>query len=176
MRKLFVVLLFILPNLIANAQYDNSEKLSVLAGFVSTGSEYVFWSDNVYGGSLQLVYDVKKIEEGAIGLKASTALSGGYQGYYGGLNTRIGSRFFLDFDLLFGYSSIDNEDLLSNYGVGVTEYKGAAFVGNIGIGYRFESNPLFFRLAYGGHTPIGNSGLNTAFSIQLGFRLKQGSY
>lgn len=170
MRKLLIVLLFIIPNLIANAQYDNSEKLSVLAGFVSTGSEYVFWSDNVYGGSFQLVYDVKKNEEGAIGLKASTALSNGFQGYYGGPNFRIGSRFFADLDLLVGYSSIDNEKLLSNYGANISEYNGGAFVGNFGIGYRFE-NPLFVRFVYGFHTPLGHTGLNTAFSMQLGFRI-----
>lgn len=66
----------------------------MLAGIISTGSEFVFWSDNVYGGNLQINYDIKKIQEGAIGLKASTALSDGYQGYYGGMNARISSRFF----------------------------------------------------------------------------------
>ena len=170
MKKISIIIILIYSSLQLFAQYDNSEKLSVLAGFTSTGSEFVFWSDNVYGGSFQLVYDVKKIEEGAIGLKASTALSNGYQGYYGGLNFRIGSRFFADADLLFGYSSIDNEKLLSNYGTNVNEYNGGAFVGNIGIGYRFV-NPLFVRFVYGFHTPLGHSGLNTAFSMQLGFRI-----
>ena len=172
MKKISVFLTLLVIGLISNAQYDNSEKLSVLAGFVSTGSEFVFWSDNVYGGNLQLLYDVKKIHEGAIGIKASTALANGHQGYYGGPNFRIGSRFFGDIDLLFGYSSINNEKLLSNYGANVSEYKGAAFVGNIGFGYRFAENPLFVRLAYGGHFPIGHMGLNTAFTFQLGFRIK----
>lgn len=172
MKRISIALfLFGLVSL-SNAQYDNSEKMSVLAGFVSTGSEFVFWSDNVYGGSLQLNYDVKKIEEGAIALKASTALSGGYQGYYGGANFRVGSRFFGDMDALFGYSSITDSKLLDNYGVGVAEYKGTAFVCNIGIGYRFADNPLFIRFAYGGHFPINQTGLNTDFSLQLGFRIK----
>lgn len=173
MKKISVILLLFSFGIATHAQYDNSEKLSVLAGFVSTGSEYVFWTDNVYGGNLQLLYDVKKIEEGAIGLKASTALSNGYQGYYGGANLRIGSRFFGDLDLLFGYSSITNEKLLDTYGAGVSEFSGAAFVGNIGVGYRFANNPLFVRLAFGGHFPIDHKGLNSAFSLQLGFRIKQ---
>ncbi|RLD82784.1 MAG: hypothetical protein DRJ10_04665 [Bacteroidetes bacterium] len=171
MEKLTITLFLISINYVAIAQYDNSEKLSILAGFVSTGSEFVFWSDNVYGGNFQLVYDVKKIEEGAIGLKASAALSSGYQGYYGGLNLRIGSRFFGDMDLLYGYSSITNEKLLSNYGANINKYSGGAFVGNIGIGFRFADNPLFVRLAYGGHFPTNHLGLNTAFFIQLGFRI-----
>ena len=120
MKRIFIVLFLVVSNLVAQAQYDNSEKLSVLAGFISTGSEYIFWSDNVYGGNVQLIYDVKKIHEGAIGLKASTGFSKGFQGYYGGGNFRIGSRFFGDMDLLFGYSSINNEKLLSSYGVGVS--------------------------------------------------------
>jgi len=109
MKKITLTLALITICHLATAQYDNSEKISVLAGFTSTGSEFVFWSDNVYGGNLQLVYDVKKIEEGAIGLKGSAALSDGYYGFYGGLNGRIGSRFFGDMDALFGYSSIENE-------------------------------------------------------------------
>ncbi|MCF6357297.1 MAG: hypothetical protein L3J54_05765 [Draconibacterium sp.] len=172
MRRISIVLILIYSSLQSFSQYDNSEKLSVLAGFTSTGSEFVFWSDNVYGGSFQLIYDVKKIEEGAIGLKVSTALSNGYQGYYGGPNFRIGSRFFADVDLLFGYSSIDNEKLLENYGANVSKFNGGAFVGNIGIGYRFANNPLFVRFSYGAHSPLSQSGLNTAFSMQLGFRIK----
>jgi len=172
MKKISVILVLLSLGIATHAQYDNSEKLSLLAGFVSTGSEYIFWSDNVYGGNLQLLYDVKKIDEGAIGLKASTVLSSGYQGYYGGANLRIGSQFFGDLDLLFGYSSITSEKLLDTYGAGVSEYSGAAFVGNLGFGYRFANNPLFVRVAYGAHTPIGNKGLNTGFSIQLGFRIK----
>jgi len=172
MKRIFIVLFLVVSNLGVQAQYDNSEKLSVLAGFISTGSEYIFWSDNVYGGNVQLIYDVKKIHEGAIGLKASTGFSNGFQGYYGGGNFRIGSRFFGDMDLLFGYSSISNEKLLSSYGVGVSEYNGGAFVGNIGLGYRFVNSPLFVRLAYGGHFPINHMGLNSSFNLQLGFRIK----
>lgn len=159
-------------SIVSNAQYDNSEKISLLAGFVSTGTEYVFWSDNEYGGNFQILYDVKKIHEGAIGLKASTAFLNGYQGYYGGANLRIGSRFFCDADLLVGYSTISNKELLSNYGTRITEYNGSAFVGNIGVGYRFENNPLFIRFAFGSHFPINHQGLNTSYNIQLGFRIK----
>lgn len=155
---------------VVNAQYDNSEKLSILGGFTSTGSEFVFWSDNVYGGNFQILYDVKKIQEGAIGLKASGAWAEGFGGYYGGLNFRIGSRFFGDLDLMYGYSNISNEKLLSSYTP--KEHSGGAFVGDIGIGYRFANNPLFVRLAYIGHFPTGNSGLNTAINIQLGYRIK----
>ena len=172
MKKVSITIVLIYSSLLTFAQYDNSEKLSILAGFASTGSEFVFWSDNVYGGNFQLVYDVKKIHEGAIGLKASVALSSGYQGYYGGLNFRIGSRFFGDIDLLFGYSSISNEKLLSNYGANVGKYSGGAFVGGIGIGYRFANNPLFVRLGYSSHFPIDHLGLNTAFTFQLGYRIK----
>ena len=152
------------------AQYDNSEKISVLGGFTSTGSEFVFWSDNVYGGNLQLLYDVKKIWEGAIGVKGTGGWSPGYSGYYGGLNLRVGSRFFWDMDLLYGYSSVTNEKLLSNYTV--DQYEGGAFVGNMGLGFRFASNPLFIRLAYIGHFPTADRGINTAFNLQLGFRIK----
>ena len=38
------------------------------------------------------------------------------------LKERSDSRFFGDIDLLFGYSSISNEKLLSNYGSNVSEY------------------------------------------------------
>ena len=171
MRKIIIIISFMFSSLLSVAQYDNSEKLSILAGFISTGSEFIFWSDNVYGGNLQVNYDVKKIDEGAIALKVSTALSNGYQGYYGGLNFRMGSRFFGDVDLLFGHSSITNEKLLSTYGTGINEFSGGAFIGNIGIGFRFANNPLFVRMAYGGHFPMNHMGLNNAFSFQLGYRI-----
>ena len=74
-------------------------------------------------------------------------------------------------DVLFGYSSIKNEKLLSNYGADVDKYSGAAFVWDIGIGYRFI-NPLFVRLAFAAHVPIGHTGLNTAYIIQLGYRIR----
>ena len=172
MKKITITLALITICHLAMAQYDNSEKISILAGFTSTGSEFVFWSDNVYGGNLQLVYDIKKIEEGAIGLKGSAAISDGYNGFYGGFNGRIGSRFFGDMNALFGYSSITNEKLLSNYGAGVNKYSGGAFVGDIGIGFRFASNPLFVRMAFAGHLPINHTGLNSAYILQLGYRIK----
>jgi len=162
-----VVLLFFV--LLADAQYDNSEKMSLLVGFTTTGSEFVFWNDNVYGGNLQIVYDVKKIEEGAIAIKASGSWAEGFQGYYGGMNFRIGSRFFGDLDLLFGYSSVTNEKLLSGYDT--DNYSGGAFIGGLGIGYRFK-NPLFIRLAYAGHFPFKSKGLNSGFNFQLGYRIK----
>lgn len=172
MKKIFTLLLFILMSFVSKAQYDNSEKLSILAGFVSTGSEYMFWSDNVYGGNFQINYDVKKIHEGAIALKASTTLASGFQGYYGGFNGRVGSRFFGDIDLLFGYSSISNIKLLGSYGAHASEYSGGAFVGNIGLGYRFANNPLFIRFAFGSHFALGQTGLNTSYNFQLGYRIK----
>jgi hypothetical protein len=54
----------------------------------------------------------------------------------------------------------------------VSEYKGAAFVSNIGFGYRFAENPFFVRLAYRGLFQIDPMGLNIAFTFQLGFRIK----
>ena len=170
MRSLVIFVFSILFSLTISAQYDNSEKISILGGFTSSGSEFVFWTDNAYGGNVQLVYDVLKIHEGAIGVKASGSWASGFGGYFGGLNFRVGSRFFLDFDLLYGYSKVTNSKLLSSYNT--KEHSGGALVGNIGLGYRFENNPLFVRLAYGGHFPTGNRGLNTGFNIQLGYRIK----
>ena len=170
MRFLFGVVLLMVSFQLVDAQYDNSEKLSILGGFTSTGSEFVFWSDNVYGGNLQLVYDLKKIHEGAIGVKASGSWASGFGGYFGGLNFRVGSRFFADLDVLFGYSHITNEKLLSSYSP--KEHSGAAMVSTIGLGFRLAESPLFFRLAYGGHFPTGNRGLNTGFNLQLGYRFR----
>ena len=163
-----MILVFTFQSLIA--QYDNTEKLSILGGFTATGSEFVFYTDNVYGGNLQLVYDVLKIQEGAIGIKASGAWSDGYSGYYGGLNFRVGSRFFGDTDVLYGYSSISNPKLLGSYIP--KEHDGGAFIWNIGIGFRFPSNPFLLRMAFIGHFPIGNKGLNSAFNLQVGYRIK----
>lgn len=168
MRLLFSLMLLVFSFQLVYAQYDNSEKLSILGGFTSTGSEFLFWSDNVYGGNLQLLYDIKKIHEGAIGVKAAGSWASGFGGYFGGLNFRVGSRFFADLDVLFGYSKITNEDLLSSYIP--KEHSGTALVSNLGIGFRLAESPLFFRLAYGGHFPSGNSGLNTGFNLQLGYR------
>ena len=176
MKIVTIILVLIMIGQYANAQqvnnkdhYDNSKKFSILGGFTSTGSEFVFWSDNVYGGNVQLLYDFLKIGEGAIGFKVSGARANGFSGYYGGLDFRIGSRFFGDVDLLFGYSSVKNEKLLISYNT--TAFSGGAFVGSLGIGYRFI-NPLFIRLAYAGHFPFGASGLNSGFMFQLGFRFK----
>ena len=174
MRRFIILLALFAIAYQANAQqakdpYDNSEKFSVIGGFTSTGSEFAFWSDNVYGGNVQLLFDVFKLGEGAIGIKASGAWSDGFSGYYGGLNLRIGSRFFGDLDLLFGYSSVKNEKLLESYQS--DEFSGGAFVGTLGIGYRFK-NPLFLRLAFAGHFPFNDNGLNTGLMLQLGFRIR----
>lgn len=168
MKKILLGVLFVLIWAYTNAQYDNSEKLTILGGFTTSGSEFVFWSDNVYGGNVQLLYDIKKIEEGAIGFKASSAWSSGYSGYYGGLNFRVGSRFFGDADLLFGYSSISNKTLLKSYDT--DKFNGGAFVGNIGIGYRFANNPLLIRFAISGHFPFGETALNSSYNFQIGYR------
>lgn len=165
--KLSILLLFAAR---VSGQYDeNKEKFTVLGGFVSSGSEFVFWSDNVYGGNLQLGYDVLKIEEGSIGFKASGTWADGFNGYYGGANLRIGTRLFGDLDLLLGHSSISNEKLLSAYPE-VTNYSGGAFVGNLGFGYRFPNNPLLFRLAITAHFPFQNAGINYGYNFQIGYR------
>ncbi len=54
MKKTLVTIFLISSSLLSFAQYDNSEKLSVLVGFVSSGSEFVFWSDNVTGATSNL--------------------------------------------------------------------------------------------------------------------------
>ena len=151
-------------------QYDeNREKFTLLGGFISSGSEFVFWSDNVYGGNLQLVYDILKIGEGSIGLKASGAWAEGFGGYYGGASFRIGSRLFGDLDLLVGHSSISNEKLLSGY-PGVNKYSGGAFAGNLGFGYRFPNNPFVVRLALTTHFPFKDVGINYGYNFQIGYR------
>ncbi len=171
MKKIIQLLLFMFFTFQVFAQYENDEKLTMLGGFVSSGSEFVFWSDNVYGGNFQLVYDAKKIQEGAIALKAAGIWASGFSGYYAGPNFRVGSRFFGDLDLLLGYSSISNEKLLSTYPK-VDKYSGGAFVGNIGFGYRFANNPLLIRFAITSHFPFQNVGINYGYSLQVGYRFK----
>ena len=112
MKKIIQLAFFLLLTVHAYGQYDeNKEKITIISGFLSTGSKFVFSSDNVYGGNFQVVYDVLKIEEGSIGLKASGAWADGFSGYYGGANLRIESRFFGDLDLLFGHS----QSVIKNY-------------------------------------------------------------
>jgi hypothetical protein len=82
----------------------------------------------------------------------------------------MGSRFFGDVDLLFGYSTIDNEKLLSAYNT--DQYKGGAFIGGLGLGYRFAATPLFVRMAFSGHFPFNAQGLNSGFMLQLGYRIR----
>ena len=152
-------------------QYEeNKEKFTILGGLMSSGTEFVFWSDNVYGGNFQIIYDALKIQEGSIGIKASGVWAEGFSGYYGGPNLRIGSKLFLDFDAMFGYSSISNKKLLSTYPK-TDHYSGGAFVGNIGFGYRFANNPLLVRFAITSHFPFQNVGINYGYNLQLGYRL-----
>ena len=87
MKKLIITTLCVIYATQAFGQFDeNREKFTLLAGITSTGSEFVIWSDNVYGGNAQFIYDFIKIEEGAIAFKGSFALSDGFIGYYGGAN------------------------------------------------------------------------------------------
>ncbi len=170
MKKFIITSLCLIYTSQVFGQFDeNKEKFTLLAGITSTGSEFVIWSDNVYGGNVQFVYDFIKIEEGAIAFKGSFAWSDGFSGYYGGANLRIGTHLFGDIDLLLGYSSISNEKLLSGY-KGVSEYNGGAFVGNIGFGYRFITNPLLIRFAINSHFPFNGSGFNYGYNLQIGYR------
>lgn len=171
MRKSIIIASFFLiytSNIFG--QFDeNKEKFTLLVGVTSTGSEFVIWQENVYGGNFQFVYDFKKIEEGAIAFKGSFALSDGYSGYYGGANLRIGAMLFADIDLLLGYSSLTNEKLLSGY-PGTSKYSGGVFVGNLGFGYRFIDNPLLLRFAINSHFPFSGSGFNYGYNLQVGYR------
>ena len=170
MKKIIQLAFMMLFAVHVFAQYENDEKLTILGGMTTSGSEFVFWKYNVYGGNFQLVYDVKKIQEGAIALKASGSWADGFSGYYAGPNFRIGSRFFGDVDLLFGYSSISNEKLLTSYPK-IDKYSGGAFVGNLGFGYRFPNNPLLVRLAFLSHFPFQkNVAVNYGYNLQIGYR------
>ena len=170
MKKNLIVVFYLIFASQTFAQFDeNKEKFTLLGGITSTGSEFVIWSDNVYGGNVQFVYDFMKIEEGAIAFKGSFAWSDGFSGYYGGLNLRMGTHLFGDIDLLFGHSTISNEKLLSSY-KDRSKYNGGAFVGNIGFGYRFIDNPLLIRFAINSHFPFNDNGLNYGYNLQLGYR------
>ena len=170
MKKIIQLVVYLFFTTQVFCQVDASkERFTALGGLISSGSEFVFWSDNVYGGNFQLVYDVLKIQEGAVALKASGVWASGYNGYYGGANLRIGSRFFGDIDLLLGHSSVSNEKLLSSYPK-VDKYSGGAFIGNLGFGYRFPNNPLLVRLALTTHFPFQNEGINYGYNFQIGYR------
>ena len=171
MKCKFLTLLIALSTcLYLKAQDEKGIILQV--GFNSTGSEFVFWEDNTYGGNVQLIYEVLRFagDASALGIKASGLFADGMSGGYAGLNLRVDELFFIDFDALIGYSSISNADLLTSYDFGTTEYSDLAGIFGIGIGYRFPSNPLHLRLAYALHMPFANSGLNGGLNLQLGFR------
>ena len=170
MKKIIQLAVFLLFAVQVFGQYDeNKEKFTILGGVMTSGSEFIFQSDNVYGGNFQIIYDLLKIEEGSIGFKASGAWADGFSGYYGGTNLRIGSRLFGDLDLLLGYSSISNEKLLSTYPK-VDKYSGGAFIGNLGFGYRFPDNPLLIRLVLTSHFPFQDAGINYGYNLQIGYR------
>lgn len=160
--------------LYSNLLFGQSEKkeITILGGFASTGSEFIFWDDNTYGGNVQLIYELVKFggDFSALGFKASGMFADGMTGGYGGLNIRIDEPFFIDFDALLGYSSITNPDLLASYDRGTTEYKDMAFATSIGVGYRFPNSPLLLRIAYAIHIPFNSSGFNGALNFQLGVR------
>ena len=143
-----------------------------MAGFATTGSEFIFWEDNTYGGNVQLIYELTKFAAGfsSVGFKASGMFADGMTGGYGGLNIRIDEPFFFDLDALLGYSSISNENLLLSYDKGITEYSNMAFVTSLGAGYRFPNSPLLVRLAYAIHVPFNTTGFNGALNFQLGVR------
>ncbi len=166
----FTVVTLLLINTLSIAQ-SNEKDLILLVGFNTTGSEFVFWDDNTYGGNVQVIKELVKFGGGfsAIGFKASGLFADGMLGGYGGLNFRVDEPFFFDFDALIGYSSVTNPNLLKSYDFKTTEYNGMAFVSSLGIGYRLQNSPLLFRLAYSLHLPFGNNGLNTGLNFQLGY-------
>lgn len=170
--KTLVLNILLFSSYLSYSQFEeNNEKFTVLGGVTSTGSEFIIWSDNIYGGNVQFIYDVKKIEEGAIALKGSYSWADGFNGYYGGANIRIGSVLFADFDFLVGHSSVKNPELLKSYvDLSADEYKGPAFVGNIGFGYRFPTNPLLLRFSFNTHFPFNERGLNSGYNLQVGYR------
>ena len=172
MKKLAAAL-FILFSIQTASLFAQDEKGIVLQiGFNTTGSEFVFWEDNTYGGNIQMIYEVVRFagDASALGIKASGLFADGMTGGYAGINLRVDELFFVDFDAMLGYSSIDNPNLLQSYDIGTIEYKDLAGIFGIGIGYRFQENPLHVRLAYALHLPLSNNGLNTGLNIQLGYR------
>jgi hypothetical protein len=172
MRKLSTLTTALLVSCTALFGQQEKREITVLAGFAATGSEFIFWSDNTYGGNVQVIYELTKFGAGfsALGFKASGMFADGMTGGYGGLNLRVDEPFFVDLDVLLGYSSITNADLLSSYDEGLTEYKNMAFVTSLGLGYRFPESPLLLRIAYGIHLPFHSIGFNGALNFQLGYR------
>ena len=172
MRKLSAFTIALLVSCIALFGQQEKKEITVIAGFASTGSEFIFWSENTYGGNVQVIYELTKFGAGfsALGFKASGMFADGMTGGYGGLNLRVDEPFFVDLDALLGYSSITNSDLLSSYDKGLSEYKNMAFVTSLGLGYRFPTSPLLLRLAYTVHVPFSSSGFNGALNFQLGYR------
>jgi hypothetical protein len=172
MKKLKTLLIALLCSATTLFGQQEKREITVLGGFATTGSEFIFWEDNTYGGNVQVIYELTKFAAGfsAVGFKASGMFADGMTGGYGGLNIRIDEPFFFDLDALLGYSSITNADLLSSYSKGVTEFKDMAFVTNLGVGYRFPESPLLLRLAYGIHLPFNSNGFNGSLNFQLGYR------
>lgn len=172
MRKLKTLIIALLCIVTTLFGQQEKREITVLGGFATTGSEFIFWEDNTYGGNVQVIYELTKFAAGfsAVGFKASGMFADGMTGGYGGLNIRIDEPFFFDLDALLGYSSISNADLLSSYSKGITEFKDMAFVTNLGVGYRFPESPLLLRLAYGIHLPFNSNGFNGSLNFQLGYR------
>jgi len=171
MKKLYVLTFSLFVLSMAKAQSD--DKNALLIGFNSTGSEFVFWESNTYGLNVQYLREIAELGGGfsSLSLKGAGIFADGFTGGYGGLNIRVDEPFFVDMDVLFGYSNITNAELLKTYERNTTEYKDLAFITSLGVGYRFPSNPLILRLAYGVHWPISSSsGFNGALNLQLGVK------
>jgi hypothetical protein len=169
-----ILLMFFLGTLYSVAQYDNSEKFTFYAGVVTNGPDEYDFSDSVYGLSVHCVYDALKMHEGALGVKVSSGFGDGFKAYYLGPNIRFGSRFFLDMDLLFGYKEITNLKLLKTYPSfpSRTEYKGTAFLWDVGFGFRFSDIPLVLRGVIGASFATGYDGVSAVFGLHAGYRFK----
>ena len=114
MRKLKTLIIALLCIVTTLFGQQEKREITILGGFATTGSEFIFWEDNTYGGNVQVIYELTKFAAGfsAVGFKASGMFADGMTGGYGGLNIRIDEPFFFDLDALLGYSSISNPDLL----------------------------------------------------------------
>ena len=81
MRFLFFLLsIYFFVNVVTAQEASDEKKLVVLGGVTVTGSEFVFWEDNVVGGNLQLVYELKRFSAAAIGVKVAGGFSDGFSG------------------------------------------------------------------------------------------------
>ena len=169
--KNIIILGFVFCSSLINAQFDNSEKFTLMLGTITNGPDDYEFDETVFGFSIQGIYDVVKMHEGAIGIKASAGFGDGFNGYFGGVNARIGARFFLDMDLLFGYKEITNPKLITTY-PGLKEYKGNAVLWDLGFGYRFDNSPLVLRGGIGASFATGYAGVSPVFGVQLGYRFK----